>query len=82
MSKYHLLTDNREIFIKKSGQVNVKISQQVAIFGGNLPFYTGQKWVNIFTNRSGQPDRFFAVFFLNPSLTGSGVLPNVAGGSA
>ena len=28
-----------------------------------LPFHKGQKWVNIFTNRSGQPDRFFPVFF-------------------
>ena len=66
--------------LPRSGQVNVKISRQVAIFGVILPFYIGQKWVKIFTNRSGQaeggwppppigqPDRFFPVFFLNPSL--------------
>ena len=61
----------------KSGQENVKISRQVAIFGVILSFYNGQKWVKIFTNRSGQaeggwpplppqsgqPDRFFPVFF-------------------
>ena len=38
----------------RSGQVNVKIFQQVAIIGVILPFYIGQKWVKIFTNRSGQ----------------------------
>ena len=32
----------------------MKISRQVAIFGVILPFYIGQKWVKIFTNRSGQ----------------------------
>ena len=47
----------------QSGQENVKKSRQVVIFGVILPFYKGQKWVKIFTNRSGQPDRFFPVFF-------------------
>ena len=32
------------------------ISRQVAIFGVILPFYTGEKWVKIFTNRSGQAE--------------------------
>ena len=49
--------------LPRSGQVNVKISRQVTIFGVILPFYIGQKWVKFFTNRSGQPDRFFPVFF-------------------
>ena len=40
--------------LPRSGQVNVKNSRQVAIFGVILPFYIGQKWVKIFTNRSGQ----------------------------
>ena len=66
--------------LKRSGKC--EISRQVAIFGVILPFYIGQKWVKIFTNRSGQaggevtppppqsgqPDRFFPVFFFTPSL--------------
>ena len=40
--------------LPRSGQVNVKISRQVAIFGVILPFYIGQKWVKIFINRSSQ----------------------------
>ena len=31
----------------------MKISLQVAIIGTILSFYKGQKWVKIFTNRSG-----------------------------
>ena len=60
----------------------MKISRQVAIFGLILPFYVGQKWVKICTNRSGQaggevtppppqsgqPDPFFHSFFFTPSL--------------
>ena len=38
--------------LPRSGQENVKISRQVAIFGVILSFYKGQKWVKIFTNRS------------------------------
>ena len=56
--------------IPRSSQENVKISRQVAIFGGIFPFYIGQKWVNIFPNRSGQappqsgqPERFSPVFY-------------------
>ena len=56
----------------------VKISRQVVIFGVILTFHIGQKWVKIFTNRSGQagggvnpprppqsgqPDRFSPGFF-------------------
>ena len=40
--------------LPQSGQVNVKISRQVVIFGVILPFYKGKKWVQTFTNRSGQ----------------------------
>ena len=68
--------------LPRSGQENVKISRQVAIFGVILSFYKGQKWVKIFTNRSGQaeggwpplppqsgqPDCLFTVFFLTLSL--------------
>ena len=42
--------------LPRSGQENVKISRQVAIFGVILSFYNGQKWVKIFTNRSGQAE--------------------------
>ena len=42
--------------LPRSGQENVKISRQVAIFGVILLFYKGQKWVKIFTNRSGQAE--------------------------
>ena len=42
--------------LPRSGQENVKISRQVAIFGVILSFYKGQKWVKIFTNRSGQAE--------------------------
>ena len=35
--------------LKRSGKC--EISQQVAIFGVILPFYIGQKWVKIVTNR-------------------------------
>ena len=45
---------NHQEKLGKSGQVNVIFFWQVAIFGVILPFYKGQKWVNIFTNRSGQ----------------------------
>ena len=38
----------------RSGQVNVNISQQVAIFGVIFPFYIGQKWVKIFTKSFSQ----------------------------
>ena len=41
--------------LPRSGQVNVKISRQVAIFGVILSFYKGQKWVKIFTNSFGTP---------------------------
>ena len=78
--------------LPRSGQENVKISRQVAIFGVILSFYKGQKWVKIFTNRSGQaeggcpplppqsgqPDRFFTVFFLNPSLKTLIKIPSAA----
>ena len=42
--------------LPRSGQENVKISRQVAIFGVISSFYKGQKWVKIFTNRSGQAE--------------------------
>ena len=45
-----------QYLLKKSIQENVKISRQVAIFGVILSFYKGQKWVKIFTNRSGQAE--------------------------
>ena len=38
--------------LKRSGKC--EISRQVAIFGVILPFYIGQKWVKMFTNRSSQ----------------------------
>ena len=60
----------------------MKISRQVAIFGVILSFYKGQKWVKIFTNRSGQAEggdppippkavslTAFSQFFFNPSLS-------------
>ena len=36
--------------LPRSGQVNVKISRQVAIFGVILSFYKGQNCVKIFKN--------------------------------
>ena len=40
--------------VREGLKKNVKNSRQVVLFWVILSFYKGQKWVKIFTNRSGQ----------------------------